>query len=112
MRLIVRRDASDRLAAMDASVFPKLPAHHRREMQQEYLRRARAGFVKQNAMDRVPPERRVLMIGQAIKLKGEQWKASHPERVEWLRSQGISDAEAIRRYDAWNDAEMSNSFWE
>ena len=52
--------------------------------------------------DGLTDEQRVRLIGSSLNCRGsEKFRAAHPEQIEWLESQGVSEAEAIRRFSEW-----------
>lgn len=57
--------------------------------------------VRKSAFDVVDHDARVRMIGFDWQSGGEAWARRYPQKVEWLKSQGITLDEAAAAADVW-----------
>lgn len=58
------------------------------------------------------PDLRIIQIGGELKMTtAAKFREKFPEAIEWLATQGCTEAEAMRRFEASLTAESKNPFW-
>lgn len=61
--------------------------------------------------DTVDDATRVLMLGSAIAVMGDDWLGRHPMQASWIRGQGLSPQECVRRHAEWLGQQRAAVAW-
>lgn len=111
----MRAEGERRLWQLAASSHP----HVKVSSQRENVRRLdpwlyagqRRRTAHEFALGRGDTRAAMLMIASGLKVNGKKWAERHPREMHWLRAQGLTAQEAIRRHDEWFAAELARP-WE
>lgn len=96
--LTQQKDAADKLWQLQVTLAKYSKPDDLRSLVNDLQERSQPDKKRTTAYDQVDPVNRVLLIGSALSVGGEKWRVSHGRQVDWLRSQGITVEEAIRRH--------------
>ncbi|TXH42573.1 MAG: hypothetical protein E6Q97_35570 [Desulfurellales bacterium] len=70
-----------------------------------------AGRKRKSVYDAVPTEERIGLIGSALSATKGAWAATHRRQMEWLRSQGVTPEEAVRRHREWLQKQVADPWF-
>lgn len=111
VRLQRRDEITQKQWQITAASFPHTSVDVQRRVLADLRWELRQAESHKSAFDMVAPDTRVAMIGGRLMHYGQEWAAAHPEQISFLRSQGVPEAEAIRRHQAWVKHELGQDFW-
>lgn len=61
--------------------------------------------------DQMPDNERILMIGSALEVAGDEWLDNHPRQASWLKMRGVTPDVCRKRYREWIAEQMQHSEW-
>lgn len=106
-----RRRAETLSWSISSASFPHAQAQYRREVTQRIDDLGRVGLTRRNALDLVPDQTRIQMIGFNLMRHGERWAKANPQYMRWLSDAGVGREQAIQAHRNWHAAEMQHPFW-
>jgi hypothetical protein len=111
MILIKRREATDKQMSCMSSSYAKLDRSARKRIDEALRDEMQTGRRRRSEFEVADPADRITMIGRAVRIHGERWCITHPTEMNWLKSQRISQEEAIRLSVEWDEREAQDDFW-
>jgi len=108
---VIRWDSDRRQWALVAASHVWWGKAEQRKIWAKARQGSNAGRKRKSVYDAVPTEERIGLIGSALSATGGRWAATHTRQMAWLKSQGITPEEAVRRHREWLAREAADPWF-
>lgn len=109
----IRHEGKQLSQAYTASCFPDMKPEGRGSMMAHAIRLQNFSWIPERSIyDGLSRLDRMMLIGSAVSVAGDQWLEDHKPQALWLMQEQIAASDCVRLHAEHCEKEMQDPFWQ